>query len=134
MSYDKERPLGWTTREESLRLIEAGIDPESNDLYYHIDNNYGDYPDATRRCMCENLPCWSIGALEAMIPDTIKVNNVEFHFHATYNRYDRWAACYEDESYNRHLTDRAWRNQIEMYASIVQWLLENDYIKKGGER
>lgn len=139
------RPLGWTTIEESKLLVEAGLDPNTADMRYE-ENNYellcewvaypfgGDirnfdvlkkeFPDS------EFYPCWSIGALVGLIPKSIMVNDVNFHFYMSYDYANKWSAVYESVFFKRRLFCSAFPNQIELIVNVIILLLENNHIKK----
>ena len=44
-------------------ILSKILSPESADMWYHPDFNYGNLPDFTRRVAVENIPCWSLTAL-----------------------------------------------------------------------
>ena len=84
------RPLGWTTPDESKRLLELGLSSETCDLWYaerfeatwNQSMNQYDYSETpyyypsfvkpsernfSVDCV-RDLPCWSLGQLLALIP------------------------------------------------------------------
>lgn len=80
MDNSNERPLGWTTLEESEQLIKAGLSIETADMCYsHIIRGGADSYDANPE-PCSSLdypyemPCWSLGALTQFLPRTIEQN------------------------------------------------------------
>jgi hypothetical protein len=82
-------PLGWTTLEESQKLLEAGLSPDTADMWYgevyegFIDEN-GIYSKKSEPYYCigltklsssnvsinqiRDIPCWSTGALIELLP------------------------------------------------------------------
>ena len=85
---NNERPLGWTSLEDSWKLVKAGIDPDTADMYYlayttHADGKpikkpkYGLIPKSytERRSIgvgftrVDYKPCWSLGLLFRIIKD-----------------------------------------------------------------
>ena len=83
---EENRPLGWTTVEESERLAEAGLDPNTADMYminehaFGIWNNlkYDDIIDFAKQGERDKniYPCWSLGALIGLIPKSIGEHNL----------------------------------------------------------
>ena len=70
----QSRPLGWTTFEESEKLLEAGLSPDTADMCYqrmgrkngktYISSALCDKPEE------DDIPCWSLGALMNIIKRT----------------------------------------------------------------
>lgn len=67
------RPLGWTTLEESKMLVEAGLDIYTADMYYYykddvpqITTNFDHLKELLNQRYC--IPCWSVGALIDLFP------------------------------------------------------------------
>lgn len=138
---ENNRPLGWTTLEEAKLLVEAGIDPNTADMSYDFvvckvfnGNPLEDWllqpfpPDENQPN--EQLPCWSLGALEKLIPDDIKVNDVTFFYHASYNGIRKWSSSYTNEDLYRLIIFANFQKRIEMLVQTVLFLLQNNHIKK----
>lgn len=130
----------YTSIEQSKRLLELGMSPESADLVcqgfkdevtgditYSMDfvcNWKSAYPDRNVFKDYDNtfIPCWSIGALLELFPVEYKVENAlfdqtgKFTYSIELPRY-RWRT-YENE------------NLIDVCFEAAVWLLENNYIKK----
>ena len=72
MSETYERPLGWTTIEESRKLVEAGLNPETADMHYTLaedESFYILYTDNEVAYGSDRIvPCWSVGALLRLMP------------------------------------------------------------------
>lgn len=137
---ENERPLGWTTLEEAKLLVEAGLDPNTADMSYNFcvckifnGNPLEDWllqpfsPDENQPH--KQLPCWSIGALENLIPLTIKINDAWFHYHSSFG-IKGWSCTYEDIVFHRHLYYDEFKNQIEMLVKLIRILLQDNYIKR----
>lgn len=129
--YNDLRPLGWLTYEESVELSNY-IPEEFCDMYWHSDWQW--FPDPTRRCGVENQPCWSLGALEKLLPKTIKLNE--------YN--DEWRLVTEYVNENLYvyydiprdivmcnklepIWKKQYQNLIDAYYQILLFLCENDF-------
>jgi hypothetical protein len=86
MSNNNNRPLGWTTLEESQKLVEAGLPVETADMRYsfigeHIkeatENDYllhtGSVDKNSYTFKHKFLvPCWSLGALMQLLPRVVE--------------------------------------------------------------
>lgn len=84
MNNSSNRPLGWTTLEESRQLVEVGLPVETADMSYtwdFDDSRYvitttpvknwivPKYAESTK--IQQVLPCWSLGTLMQLLPRTI---------------------------------------------------------------
>ena len=72
LNNNEIRPIGWTNYDESVKFYNMGLPESTCDLYWHTDVQH--YPDPIKRSSCENLPCWSVGALEKILPKTLKLD------------------------------------------------------------
>ena len=62
-----------TSREQSKKLLELGLNPETADMWwagYTVDEEekWGDKP-SFEKGMYQNIPCWTLGALLKLIPN-----------------------------------------------------------------
>lgn len=138
--------LGWTTLEQSKKLIEAGLDPNTADMAILKDNTYSNalsvFNGAT---FCQNyneiknktnyIPCWSLGALLTLMPNTMKdplVGPVRAAYHLTLkeNVYNAWECNYEHFSFGGLYEFPAQPTPIEAVVYTILWLLERGYIGK----
>lgn len=86
--------IGWTSRIESKKLLEEGLNPNTADMYYleeegfpkpipYESKNLEEYlnrlPFWTREhaTVSKKLPCWSLGRLINIMPSKIKNANLE---------------------------------------------------------
>lgn len=91
------RPLGWTTPDESKRLVELGLSAETCDLWYaerfkatwNQSRNRYDYSEtpyyylsfakpSETNCSVDfirDLPCWSLGQLLTLIPTNFELKD-----------------------------------------------------------
>jgi hypothetical protein len=127
----------YTTIEQSKKLLELGLKPESADMYYEMI--HGDkYPQLVRvnltnrhwmqLCPGVMMPCWSLGALLELMPKYIYTPiKEELGLHIFYID-DRWnfEYGYSNNSYSVLQQDEDLLNSA--YNMIV-WLFENKYIK-----
>lgn len=70
--------LGWTTYNNSQKLVEAGLPKETADMWYDLLD--GDEPEEKIALVdvdkwavenYETYPCWSLGSLIGLLPDKI---------------------------------------------------------------
>ena len=140
--------MNHTTLEQSKKLIELGLDPSSADLwyaeryegkhtpegmYYTEKEPYTYYLSLTKpsegNCSIDyikDIPCWSIGALIELIPESINDNTpcyAELEFSKRSIAYHN----IDDPIKIGYLRDTL----FEACYCMVCWLLENNYIKKG---
>jgi len=75
-----DRPLGWTTIDESQALMKIGLKPESADMCYVGHDNGGnwigypmpsDFSKLNEKKITPILPCWSLGKLKSLLPREI---------------------------------------------------------------
>lgn len=138
-----EQSLGWCSIEQSKKLIEAGLDPNTADMYYDLIDEpelYG-YPHTPYREDDIGMfhPCWSLGTLIELIPKTIetkKPKNLYFPEILPASNGIAYTALNESKEmvflkmFTTGSEDKA--SLIDNMVSMVCWLLENNYIKKGG--
>ena len=89
---DEDYLTGWTTIEQSKKLVEAGLNPDTADMYYSAYITYANgkpidgkptyglqaWPYKDRSSMVvgftkvDYVPCWSIGKLIDLMPKYLK--------------------------------------------------------------
>lgn len=106
-----DRPIGWTTLEESKELRKLGLGKGTNDLWY-IKPYYPEYiPPALRIEMskkdknkkiispimrsCSDIPAWSLGALLAVLPSWVVINDKDGRCHDAFLKAMNGAVWYE---------------------------------------
>lgn len=142
-----EQSLGWTTLEQSKKLIEAGLDPNTADMHHiEVNNGFEEYYDTSlcySKCDAKHirgyLPCWSLGRLIELIPKTIetkKPKNLYFPEILPASNGIAYTALNERKEmvflkmFATGVESDA--TLIDNMVSMICWLLENNYIKKGG--
>lgn len=125
----------YTTIEQSKKLVELGLNPNTADMCYiqHFDESYNEVtfieedPVLAYTIDTIDLPCWSLGALINLIPSIIYKGkdtfSLEMHKDALY------LGCYEN---HRHLNE-IWitkKNLIDAAFEMIVWLLENGHINE----
>lgn len=140
LTIQKKQIMNYTTIEQSKKLIELGLDPDTADMWYEqIAEDLGG-PVQWKAFVGKNsaiqynlfsyrkgyiIPCWSLGALIELMPLELAKhsfilcrNNDGTYFSSLTNKKDE-SIFYTD---NLNLT--------ETLVKIILWLLENNYIKK----
>lgn len=129
---------GYTTIEQSKKLAEFGLNPETADMCYFIDykesnkfgiNKYSVQIDTYGFLVHEpdNIPCWSLAALLELMPN-IKTEHGIIRPKSVKENSKQFAYRYYYETL--YYTDMC-RTPIEAAYNMTVWLLENGYIKKG---
>ena len=141
------RPLGWTTPDESKRLVELGLGVDTCDLWYaerfeatwNQSMNRHDYSETpyyylsfakpsernfSLDCV-RDLPCWSLGQLFELIPASINWNE---------RFLDGNSICFGSQEVFAH-NGSDWHREnapslIESAVKTAVWCLENGYITK----
>ena len=144
-----------TSIEQSKRLLELGLNPESADMYYI--RNWGEY---YARFNEDNYigdkvcPCWSLGALLKLLPykfvetdkskfskEFVNYNSIAGDFEATFRiEFDRkedgyrvnYSSTYCDNyGYDDNETIPSYVERkptlFEAVYELIVWLLENEY-------
>ncbi len=121
----------FTSLEQSKKLLELGLRPQTADMYWDYDENTQSLSEAMaipiyegswelhHKNWSKDIPCWSVGALLELMP---MVNGREPHLIWTKGTYTCFYYC-------GHKTTK--ETMIEAVYNMVIWLLENNYIKKG---
>ncbi len=144
------RPLGWTTPDESKRLVELGLSADTCDLWYaerftatwnETMNRY-DYsetpyyyltfakPSETNFSVdyIRDVPCWSLGILLELIPASINWNQRFFDYNSIcFGNIEAFA--YDGRTWHREDAPIL----IESAVKTVAWCLENGYMTKAQE-
>lgn len=140
--------LGWTTIEQSKKLVAAGLDQNTADMHI-IDwrtekEGYFDTSLCYSKWDAEHvrgyLPCWSIGTLIELLPKTIetkKPKNLYFPEILPSNNCVAYTALNENKKYVfLKLFATGTESDATLIDNIIEmivWLLGNGYIKKGNK-
>ena len=126
----------YTTIEQSKKLLELGLNPESADMVafpesednweFTISMPFKEYKGKKK----ESIPCWSLGALLEVMPERISINDEPSYSLVLEKRCGSYNLTYG--SYKRIVDNvtTVGLTPIEAAFSMVVWLLENGYIKK----
>ena len=146
----KSRPLGWTTLEESKKLLEAGLSPDTADMWYaernpkkiegwNLIQNGDAYYYLSLEKPSENnwsidtindIPCWSLGDLISLLPEVIHIHNGGNYFLAMNNKSIQYYSK-EDHKHEIYFESVITQVLIESVVNLVIYFLEQGYIKKG---
>lgn len=121
-----------TSIEQSKRLIELGLNPDSSDMCYCIDYKesnllgkdvYNLQIDTYKTLWSkpDNIPAWSLSALLAVMPMTCDIIKGYDNSYYCSNKFN------ENPIENWHLTTSC-KNPIEAAVEMVVWLIGNHYI------
>ena len=149
MYKSKEDPKHYTTIEQSKKLLELGLNPESADIVYIVKRNdcrdpwelAAKEPGNVYTClkdfditMCLSdyaIPCWSLGSLLDVMPKSLedKVNYYEITVYYSKSE-SEWYLGYITIDMRRTLEVFHNTSLIEAAYSMVLWLLKNNYINR----
>ena len=136
-------PFGWTTIEDSKKLLEKGLDLNTADMSYNwvvcrvVNGNPKEdwllqpfSPDDNQPH--EQLPCWSLGALLELIPKFLMVewNCTEYYLNVFPNTDGSMCVDYVDNYTDDGLVEFIEDTTIKAVVNMLVWLLENEYIQK----
>jgi len=137
----ENQTLGWTSLEQSKRLVEAGLNPYTADMYYYdkdeipriffIKEAEMSVKSKMKTTKLYN-PCWSLGKLISLMPKSIPHGD-ELLIFVSKDKYNVGYFSFIDRiSYD------VTHNEIEdtMIDSVVKnivYLLNNGYIKKAND-
>ena len=127
-----ENQLGWTTIEQSEKLIEAGLDLDTADMWYDMLDKCTLYPKINEFYLHDfyyldrEYPCWSLGRLIELMPEIAVLAR-----DSTGNIPSYFMSIMPSESGEDIFMSEQYSTPIEAAVSTIIWLFENNYIKKG---
>ena len=123
--------MNYTTIEQSKKLLELGLSPETADMLW--EQHFFEIPYVTvkpyttkgRSIGSHILPCWSLEALLELLRSYNDCNSLSIFS----NRSQKWqiTISYYDVIWKDH--EEININLLEASYNTVIWLLENGYIK-----
>lgn len=139
----------YTTIEQSKKLVELGLNPDTADMKWYYWKDEIDAPkvptlgfdkavlESYKNTQAVYLPCWSLGALLEVMPPYL----FEFERGIDLNIYRNlngkgWHVSYMPNNVESMQKDKFRQitnggTPIEAAYNMVVWLIENGYIKKG---
>lgn len=130
--------MNYTSISQNKKLVELGLNPNSADMCYKCleDDPYDivvrPYSDWKEQYKClliskdaKVLPCWSVGALEDILPNLL---DISLYF-SEYSNTKVWTYALKDEHSKSGLKLFTNENRMEALMNAVCWDLENNFIK-----
>lgn len=125
-----------TTVEQSKKLVELGIDPDTADMYYMFHRDDGrivaPFPyvkDGNENTgedrLFDYLPAWSLSALMELMPSEIDDNYFLSLGKEDYKDGSVYYCCYEDCNGNNYHSFHG-STAIDTVLKMIKWLKEND--------
>lgn len=123
----KERPLGYTTKEESKKLLDLGVDPNPSDHFYDllgdedpITGKWFEYAEIEEK---DIIPCWSLAVLIELMPKTIYFHDIHKDLTIDYEK-DHYEVFYISGFSSTHVCTSKFL--IEAVIEMIVWLIENN--------
>ena len=124
-----------TTIEQSKRLLELGLNPETADMYYSENPQLLFIRDKGIPLEDEDFPAWSLHRLIELCPEYI---NIDGYADTTY-----WIKIYKhvnkiiyENDYNRFIYLGDGDNLFDTFIDCIEWLIKEghfnkEYLKEG---
>jgi len=124
-----KKQLGYTTIEQSEKLIKAGLDPNTADMWlvaldWQETEYYVEVKQEGINQPKKAIPCWSIGTLIELMPKSLNWNSlIIIGNQIIYALIDQW-------TFNGNALHKEEENTlIESAIKTIVWLLEQGEIK-----
>ena len=119
--------LGWTTIEQSKKLIEAGLDPNTADMWISPQSKY--VGNIEMKPHYKVYHSWSLGRLIGLIPDNYRIAlDINYQRFSVSNEFSLSKRRNIHSSVCVFHTDNL--NFIDSVVEAIIWLLENNNINK----
>ena len=130
----------YTSKEQSKRLLELGLSPETSDMYYELLNE-DPYPQPVRLPLSSRhweqllpdvmIPCWSLGALIELLPERIHLRDW-MNYKLVLGKHKAFYLRIEDLKESRTILPKCEAESLlDAVYQMFCILLEKGYIKKG---
>lgn len=126
----------FTSIEQSKKLVELGIDPNTADMWYSLDDEDPEYSFVNAEeppfeweeitIYDRALPCWSTGALINLLPSELTVKDETYFLfidvkcktilYKSYNKYWQEFPSFVSDTF------------IDNIILVIKWLKENKYL------
>lgn len=116
-----------TSVEQSKRLLELGLKPETADMcidLYHEDKPFVINEDVDLSKQTEFIPSWSLHRLIEMLPNEIPMEDYYLILGVSFN-----CVCYADNEY-AEVFQSFDGNTYSCIIKCVEWLIKEDYFNK----
>lgn len=128
-----------TTRDQSARLLQCGVDPETADMYYQTPITVSQKRQGEDMLLIKksdatlfdtDTPAWSLSALLSLLPKKImngvsRIYTVEIAYSHTFNDAP-WTINYEGNGLNKNAHFNG-KSPIEACVKAIEWLTANNY-------
>ena len=109
-----------TSKEQSQKLIELGIDIKTADMWWNTEKDYPEFVKTYHEYLGEQIqpvPCWSLAKLLDILPE-----GTESH-----KQVDGSIGYYYVEVYNnkKYFSTKRYDNPLDACVEMMCWLLEN---------
>lgn len=126
-----------TTREQSARLLQCGVDPETADMMFTPHNMLSAEPYKETLKDRGYFPAWSLSALLALLPKEIDIDGYAYRISIYFENPDepvignQWCLYYKPKKHN----EKSRIDDVPMYAPdliecavlMIEWLTANNY-------
>lgn len=112
-----------TTKEQSQRLLDLGIQRETADMFWPLESSFPEVCDNGDNEQAD-CPAWSLGALIKLIPDII-FDNKKCYGLSILNI----GVYYKEFAYKRIVQGFEGADIFDSCVNMIGWLVKNGYIK-----
>lgn len=120
-----------TTREQSKRLIDLGLNPNTSDMHhYRWSEGYCDIQSCPPRGSNSNfIPAWSLHRLIEMLPNVISLSKGDLRYKTLLSDSVHYVTMYNDDDKEIPFN----RGEFTLYDNIIdciEWLIKEGYFNK----
>ncbi len=136
---EQEHPLSWTTVDESKRLLQLGLSPETADATYARPKPVGEWKFLViphvqvDDSVCETVPCWTLGKLLQILDEKCD-ESCKFSYNINGNEITLRDGVTEWTYFRRNLVGNVWeavccllKNEEKRYQKKRIVLLDNGH-------
>ena len=135
--------IHYTTIEQSKKLVELGLNPDTADMCYIAHSELvGIYEPFCKKIEKDDVPCWSLGALmDLLLPSIQTGEGMQNQYEIDIRKYwENEENLYQIAYGNNRGLSEEWHDMIntgekenltDAAFQMIWWLLENGYIEKG---
>lgn len=134
LKHRKENNMNYTTIEQSKKLLELGLNPDTADMYCTmLTENSKEYSVFVKRKVCRyniedgDIPCWSVEALLELIPKHPKFNTVFRFLDSQIDGSYKYVWIFECHAVSEYTFEGT--SDFDCIYQAIVWFLQNNYIK-----
>lgn len=117
------KQLGWTNFYQSSKLLKAGLDGETADMYIPQEDSTPRVIETSLERHHAYYPCWSLGRLIGLIPDNYRISlDINYQRFSTSNEFSLSKRRDQHASLCVFHTDNA--GFVDSLVEAIVWLLE----------